>query len=187
MSCFAKLLLVATSLAPALGAFALVEWQKGRWQTPLTLVAVGVGLVFICYLLKRYPEQRGERQTLDITAVESTDKEALSFIIAYLFPILTGHFPNVSEQQYWLLTLYVFAVIGLTVYHSNAFHFNPVLACFGYHFYQVTADKGMKYLLIAHQVIRVQNPEITVTRLADYVYLEVAPIPSTPGGPCHVS
>ncbi len=178
LSRFAKCLLVATSLAPALGAFALVEWQKGRWQTSLALVAAGAGLVLLCYLLKWYLEQYGERQSLDITAVEATDKEALSFIIAYLFPILTGKFPNVTEEQYWILTLYVFSVIGLTVYHSNAFHFNPVLACFGYHFYQITADGGMKYLLIAHQPIRVQNPTLSVTRISDYVYLEVSSITS---------
>jgi hypothetical protein len=112
------------------------------------------------------------------TAVESTDKEALAFIIAYLFPILTDKFPNVSEQDYWLLTLYIFLIVGVTVYHSNAFHFNPVLALFGYHFYQITADGGMKYLLIAHHTVRSQNPVITVSKLSDYVFLEVTPRPT---------
>lgn len=175
MSQFAKLLLVATSLAPALGAFALNEWQKGRLPMAIGLVIAAVLLIALCYLVKLYPELYGEREKLEITAVESTDKEALAFIIAYLFPILTGKFPNVSEQEYWLLTLYVFLIVAVTVYHSNAFHFNPVLALFGYHFYQITADGGMKYLLIARHIVRTQNPELTVTKLADYVFLEVTP------------
>lgn len=174
MSRIAKFLLVATSLAPALGAFALVELQKGNRLNALGFIVAALLLVCLCYLLKLYPERYGERQTLDITAVESTDKEALAFIIAYLFPILSGKLPNISGPEYWWLAIYTFAIIGVTLYHSNAFHFNPVLACFGYHFYEITADKGMKYLLIAHHVVRSQTPDITVTKLSDYVYLEVA-------------
>jgi hypothetical protein len=174
MSRIAKFLLVVTSLAPALGAFALVELQRKHWIVGGGMIVAAVLLVAICFLLKLYPEWYGERQRLEITAVESTDKEAMAFMIAYLFPILTGQFPNLSEMGYWLLTAYVFLILGVIVYHSNAFHFNPILACFGYHFYEVTADNGMKYLLIARQCIRTQQPDITVTRLSDYVYLEVA-------------
>jgi hypothetical protein len=173
MSQIAKFLLVATSLTPAIGAFALIEWQKNNWQIALSLVAISVLFVFICHLLRLYPEKFGQRKRLEITAVEGTDKEALAFLIAYLFPILTGKIPDLSEPQYWLLTAYVFFIIGVTIYHSNAFHFNPVLAALGYHFYQVTADGGMKYLLIARHVVRSQKPDIVVTRLAPYVYLEV--------------
>ena len=102
MSRTAKLLLVATSLAPALGAFALIAWQKHGWQTGLPFVVVAVLLVILCYLLKLYPETHGERRTLEITSVESTDKESLAFIIAYLFPILTDKFQNISDSEYWL-------------------------------------------------------------------------------------
>ncbi|UUO08307.1 hypothetical protein M4951_08325 [Blastopirellula sp. J2-11] len=173
MSRIAKLLLVFTSLSPATGALAIIEFQAGRPVTALVLIGSALLLIAICYLIKIYPEKYGERRLLDVAAVKSTDKEALAFIIAYLVPILTGKIPNVSEPQYWAITAYVFAVIGLTVYHSNAFHFNPVLAAFGYHFYEVTADNGMTYLLIARHVVRVQTPEVWVTKLSDYVYLEV--------------
>ena len=173
MSQFAKLLLVATSLAPALGAFALIEWQHGHTQWTISLLVAGILLVAICLLLIRYAKTTIQRKCLDVTAVESTDKDSLAFLIAYLFPLLTGQFPNISEQEYWLLTLYVFAIMGMTVYHSNAFHFNPILALFGYHFYQITADSGMKYLLISREVVRVQNPCIEVIKLFDYVYLDV--------------
>jgi len=179
MSQIAKLLLVATSLAPALGAFALIEWQKGRLLNAVCLLVAGILLVAVCCLLILYVRRNVERQHLEITAVESTDKDSLAFLIAYLFPLFTGKFPNISEREYWLLTVYVFAIMGLTVYHSNAFHFNPILALFGYHFYQITADKGMKYLLIAREVVRVQNPDIEVVKLSDYVYLEVVPSPAT--------
>jgi hypothetical protein len=173
MSPIAKSLLVATSLAPAFGALALVAFQGGNRLFALGFVVAAVLLVLLCYLLRLYPERHSERRLLTITAVESTDKEALAFIIAYLFPILMGKFPNITQPEYWALTVYIFAVIGVTIYHTNAFHFNPVLACFGYHFYQVTADSGMKYLLIAHHIVRSQTPEILVTKLSDYVYMEV--------------
>lgn len=174
MSRIAKLLLVLTSLAPAIGALALVEAQKGNWGLAASLIVAALLLVFICWGVKKYPEQKGERITLRITAVESGDKETLAFIIAYLLPILTGEFPDLTEPQYWTMTAYVFLIIGLTIYHSNAFHFNPVLAIFfGYHFYEVTADEGMKYLLITRQCFKKQACDVTATKLSEYVYLEV--------------
>lgn len=179
MSRIAKLLLVATSLAPALGAMALLDLQKGN-RLVATCVAVAAALlVFICYLIKVYAEKHVEEQPLNIVAVESTDKDALAFLIAYLFPLITGKFPNLSTQEYWLITAYVFIIIAVTIYHSNAFHFNPVLAMFGYHFYEVTDGQGMKNLLIARNVVRCQNPVVTVAKLADFVYLE---IPKTGSG-----
>lgn len=173
MSQVAKLLLVATSLAPAIGAFALNEGVKQHWLIMTCLIVAALLLIGLCYLLKLYAEQNLQPKHLQITKVENTDKESLAFIIAYLFPILSGKFPTLSEPEYWLLSVYVFAIVGWTVYHSNAFHFNPILALFGYHFYEITADEGMKYLLIGRGCIRTQTPDISVVRLSDYVYLEI--------------
>ena len=177
MSRIAKTPLVATSLAPAMGAFALIALQKRNWQQALGFLIAALTLVILCYLLKLYAESHGERRTLSVTAVQSTDKEALAFIIAYLLPFLTGKVPNISDPEYWELTVYAYCVIGLVIYNSHAFHPNPVLAMFRYHFYQVTADNGMTYLLVTKNVVRSQTLDVPVTRLADYVYLEVRPEP----------
>ncbi|MBI2481251.1 MAG: hypothetical protein HYV60_22210 [Planctomycetia bacterium] len=173
MSQFAKMLLVATSLAPSLVAFALVAWEKDQQRYVIGFLVAAALLVLVCYLLKLYAEKWGEHRSLTVTAVESTDKEALAFMIAYLFPILMNQIPDVTEPRYQMLAIYTYCVIGLVIYHSNSFHFNPVLALFGYHFYEITADQGMKYLLITHRVVRSQTPNLNVTRLSDYVYLEL--------------
>lgn len=174
MSQFAKLLLVATSLAPALGAFALIQWQKGDTHAAVRMLIVGALLVLICCMLISYMKKHGERERLAIKAVEATDKESLAYLIAYLFPLFTNKFPSLSEHDYWLPTVYVFAIIAMTVYHSNAFHFNPILAALGYHFYQITTESGMKYLLITREIVRVQNPDMEVVELSNYVYFEVS-------------
>lgn len=183
MSQLAKLLLVATSLAPALGAFALIQWQKGDWSDSIIFLVVGALLVFICCMLILYVKQHGERERLSIKTVETMDKDSLAYLIAYLFPLFTGKFPSLSEHDYWLPTIYVLAIIALTVYHSNAFHFNPVLAVFGYHFYQVTTTTDMKYMLITREVIRQQHSEIEVVELSNYVFLQTGTIAteSSPG------
>jgi hypothetical protein len=173
MSQFAKMLLVATSLAPALLAFALVAWERDKMQYAVGFLVAAVLLLVLCYLLKFYSEKHGAHRTLDVTEVKSTDKEALAFIVAYLFPILMDKVPDITEPRYQMLAVYIYCVVGLVIYHSNSFHFNPVLALFGYHFYEVTADEGMKYLLITRRIVRSQNPSLNVTKLSDYVYLEL--------------
>ncbi len=63
-------------------------------------------------------------------------------------------------------------MIFLAVYHTNAFTFNPLLASFGYHFFEVENEDGMKYLLVTKRVVREQKFHPWVVQLSDYVFLE---------------
>ena len=67
----------------------------------------------------------------------------------------------------------IFGIIFLAVFHSNAFHFNPLLGCIGYHFYEIEADDGMTYLLITSKTVTKQKMTSQVAQLADYIFLEV--------------
>jgi len=71
------------------------------------------------------------------------------------------------------VALFVFGVIFLAVYHSNSFHFNPLLGCVGFHFYEVKCDDGMTYLLVTSDTIKKQKVNSVVVQLADYIFLEI--------------
>ncbi len=172
LSRFAKLLFVATSLAPVLAAFAVKDLTAGRGITEVApWLIVTVLLPVICWLLLIFSRKHLERQELRIVKIKSTDKEVLAYLIAYLLPLLTKDTVDVRQQL--PVALFVFGVIFLAVYHSNAFHFNPLLACVGYHFYEVECDDGMTYLFITGDTIKKQQVTSDVVQMADYIFLEV--------------
>lgn len=172
LSKIAKLLFVATSLAPVLAAFAVKDLTAGRSMKEVAPWLVVTALLpVICWLLLLFSRKHLEQQELRIVKIKSTDKEVLAYLIAYLLPLLTKDTVDVWKQ--FPVAMFVFGMIFLAVYHSNAFHFNPLLGCVGYHFYEVECDDGMTYLFITGNTIKKQDVTSDVVQMADYIFLEV--------------
>jgi len=176
LSRFAKGLFVATSLAPVLAAFAMKDIANGKsLYSVVPLLATAMLLPLVCWMLLVFARRHLEHQELVITKVTSTDKEVLAYLVAYLLPLLAKD--SIDYRDSPGVTAFVFGIIFLSVLHSNAFHFNPLLGCIGYHFYEVEADDGMTYLLITSNTIRKQKMASKVVQLADYIFLEVERAP----------
>lgn len=171
---FAKGLFVATSLAPVLAAFAMKDLANGKtWSDVLPLLVTALLLPAVCWLLLVFAHRQLERHELSITKVTSTDKEVLAYLVAYLLPLLAKD--SIDYRDSPGVTAFVFGMIFLAVLHSNSFHFNPLLGCIGYHFYEIEADDGMTYLMITCKTVRKQKMTTKVVQLADYIFLEVEP------------
>lgn len=171
MNRFGKLLLVVTSLAPVLGAFAVNALSRQEFQAAAWYTGIGVGLLVICLLLVCACRRTLSRQPLKIAKVKSVDKETLTFLLVYLLPLLAKDVVSFGGDQ--LTAAYIFGIIAIAVYHSNAFTFNPVLALAGYHFYEVESKTGMTYLLMTKRIVRTQENYLTVIELSDYIYMDV--------------
>lgn len=167
----AKALLVATSLAPVLFGYGVVALGDNQsWNAAYPWFVAGIGLGFVAYLMPRLVLKLVQPQPMPLKSVKDADKEILTFLITYLLPF-AGR-TTLNANPYSLAGVYVFSLIFLAVYHTNAFTFNPLLAVFGYHFYEVETQAGMKYLLVTKSVIRQQDFRPWVVPLSDYVYLE---------------
>ncbi|MCC9602876.1 hypothetical protein LOC67_20190 [Stieleria sp. JC731] len=172
LSKIAKLLLVASSLAPVLAAFAVREIASGKpVDSTWPLLLVTVALPVICFLVIHYAKNNLERQSLHVKKIKSTDKEVLAYLIAYLLPLLATDVVDFRDNT--LTTVFIFGMIFLAIYHSNAFHFNPLLGFVGFHFYEVVCDDDMTYLLVTNRIIRKQSGESTVVQLSDYIFFEL--------------
>ena len=171
MSKLSKLLLVVTSLAPVLGGYAVNSAVRGQQQHAAIYLVVGVGLSIICLLLLFACKTQIAREPLKVVKVAVADKKPLAFLLAYLLPLLTKETFELSAD--WITTTYVFIIVGVVVFHSNYFSFNPVLSLRGYHFYEVESATGMSYLFVTKKVIRRQDNEFVVVGVSDYVYLDV--------------
>jgi len=171
LSKLAKLLLVATSLAPVLGAFAMVRISEGKsgWSVYQWFFYAAM-LLAICVLVTRFAKSNVEKEVLNIKTVRNSDKEILAFLIAYLLPLVTHDSLGIKSVA---TTTYVFAIIAWAVYHCNSYYFNPLLGLLGYHFYEIETVDGMPHMLLTKQTIKTPSTTIQAVHLFDYTYLDV--------------
>lgn len=173
---FTKSLLVATSLAPTLIVMAVDQFatkDTPNWVFIFQLVVIAIALVIIAAGVLKYVAMpmHGARQTLNICKAKNSDKEVLTFLLAYLLPVLSEH--KYLFRDFNIPTLALIILLSVAVYHSNAFDFNPMLGMLGYHFYEVEDDDHFPYLLISRRPIRKPCQELTVIQLFDYTFLHI--------------
>jgi hypothetical protein len=118
-----------------------------------------------------YAARHGERQPFTMTKAKNSDKEVLTFLIAYLLPILTEH--KFLFKDFGITTLAILVLLSISVYHGNAFDFNPLLGMCGYHFYEIEGADSLPYLLISRRSLKKPTGQVTVVQLFDYTFLLV--------------
>ena len=90
------------------------------------------------------------------------------FFAGYLLPLI-----NQSQSTISLPVLVFVAVIFFfIIYNSHAYHFNPLLGFFGYHFFEVTIEGDITYVLITRQNITDCKNVSQVVQLTEYMILD---------------
>lgn len=179
----AKLALVSTALAPICLTLWFVEissvWQSalpfsdnlaahwlvgsGYLLAALVLSGLCFGLVWLSASLHGL-----ERLPVKIKSVKTVDMEIVGFLLVYLLPLI-----NQSQNTISLPVLVFVAVIFFfIVYNSHAYHFNPLLGFFGYHFFEVTIEGDITYVLITRQNITDTKAVSQVVQLTEYMILD---------------
>lgn len=166
----AKFLLVSTSLSPVLGAVAVNLYALGKpWQSWAPWLIVAVLLVAICWLVLVYAASQISRQRIRVDEFESSDKEVLAYLLAYLLPFLSSK--SMAFEGQWLTGAYILLVIFMVIAHAGAFQFNPVMGLLGYHFYAIKNQEGVSQLLISASEIRKTHVDLQVVKIAHNIYL----------------
>lgn len=166
----AKFLLVASSLAPALGAVAVINSGSSEWVNWAVPLGAAVALVVCCWGMLAYAATNAERYRVEIAEFERTDQEVLAFLLAYLLPFISAE--GAAFTKHWLVGGYILAMIMLVVAHVGAFHFNPVMWLLGYHFYAVKDRNGISQVLISREKFRRAGERVETVRLAHNIYLQ---------------
>lgn len=168
---FAKFLLVSTSLSPLLGAIVVSQIAHDEsWISWAGWLVVALLLIFLCWALLRYAAQNAEKYAFCVSEFESNDKEALSFLLAYLLPFIAPE--NMAFTHEWMTGAYILVIIVLVITHAGAYHFNPVMGLLGYHFYAVKDTEGISCLLISKNELRRKDMDVQTVRLAHNIYLD---------------
>lgn len=170
LNVFAKFLLMATSLAPVLGAVAVNLIAQGKpWPSWVSWLSAALLLVVLCWALLRYAAKAGQQHVFHIKEFERNDKEVLAFLLAYLLPFVSSKGTAFTGE--WLTDAYIFGVIFLVFAHAGAFHFNPVMGLLRFHFYSVKNGDGVSQLLISRAELRRPGKDVQTVRLAHGIYL----------------
>lgn len=148
----------------------IANWQVGGGYLLATLL-----MSVLCFLLVWLSGRNLEKLPVKIKAVKTVDKEIVGFLLVYLLPLInqTTNTTCLPAGTVSLPVLIFIAVIFFfIVQNSHAYHFNPLLGFFGYHFYEVTIEGDITYVLITRQNIADCKSISQVVQLTEYMILE---------------
>lgn len=180
---FAKLALVSTALAPICLTIWFVEisnaWQNtlsfsenlaDHWQAGSGYLLAALVLSSLCFgLIWLSASHQGlERLPVKIKSVKTVDKEIVGFLLVYLLPLINQGQSTISLP----VLVFVAVIFFFIVYNSHAYHFNPLLGFFGYHFFEVTIEGDITYVLITRQNITDCKAVSQVVQLTEYMLLD---------------
>jgi hypothetical protein len=179
----AKLALVSTALAPICLTLWFVEissvWQRDlpwaenlatHWLVGSGYLLVALALSSLCFGLVWLSASRYglERLPVKIKSVKTVDKEIVGFLLVYLLPLINQSHSTISLP----VLVFVAVIFFFIVYNSHAYHFNPLLGFFGYHFFEVTIEGDITYVLITSQNITDCKAVSHVVQLTEYMILD---------------
>ena len=160
-----------TSLAPCAFAYSVNLTSRELYLEAGVWLGVGTLLFFVCWAIIRLARNRLQRMPLHTVKIKQADKEILAFLIAYLLPLASTS--TLSLKGDLPTSVFIYLVIGVCIYHSNAFTFNPTLACFGYHFVEVENEENMTYLILTKRSLHACKISFEAVPLGDYLYLDI--------------
>jgi hypothetical protein len=168
---FMKLLFVLTSLAPILCVFAACDADRHKsYFLAGVLLFIAIMLVILCRLLIFCFATKVAKEPIKIVSISSTDKATFTYMIAYLLPVVSGGTMDLRNNPF--ISFMVMLILVLCVFHTNAFHFNPLLGLFGYHFYEIKTPSGNTGMFISNRTHRSQVQKLNIRELWDFVYLD---------------
>lgn len=132
------------------------------------LLGVVIILICLCVLILKLSRRKLEVVRFPINSVRIADGEVVGFLVAYLLPFTSLTTDKINEFTL-VFVLFIFFVV---IFATNAYHFNPLLSLLGYHFYEVTTENNITYLLITKRTLKNTTSIKEVSHLTDYIVLD---------------
>jgi threonine/homoserine/homoserine lactone efflux protein len=169
LSKFAKLSLVATSLAPIFLTLWFVDFsRRWAWSDGLIYLASALVLTLICGILLSLSKSRLEKLPVEITSVRTAEKEMVGFVLVYLLPLINESSLKINPK----VLVFVVGLFFVVILTSYSYHFNPLVGFLGYHFYEATVSREVSYVLISRKNIRHCKNIKKVVHISEYMIME---------------
>lgn len=174
--------MVSTSLAPVFLTLWFIEisnsWDKSlsiltniklHYSSGVWYFLAAILLTALCWGIIVLSKKQLEKIPVKILSVKTVDNEIVGFVLVYLFPLVNQTTANVNIS----VLIFVSILFFIVIYISNLYHFNPLLSFIGYHFYEVTIDGGITYVLITKKKITSCKSIKHAIQLTDYMIMEI--------------
>jgi hypothetical protein len=148
----------APFLLPGLDGSARYLFNFGLLFVPVLLTGVSI---WLSRGLGRDAFEKGE-----ISSIEYANNAFLPSYLGYFFVALS--IPNLETLGF------VYAILFVFTYFSQALYFNPLFLIFGFNFYNVTTNRGTVIFLVSKKKFR-QPADIAIPearRINGYTFLE---------------
>ena len=193
MNRFVKFFLVLTASSPVLlivgiNQFEICKpWTSWTWTPWIWWVIAAPILAVLCKGLLICATKWIQKDTIEIVEFERKDQEMLAFLFIYLLPFIRSGKSTFASE--WITSICLLVIFAFAISHARAFHFNPVMGLFGYHFYTIKdshgvsnlliskedlrrPNKGVSNLLISKEDLRCPNKEVQTVQITSNVYLQ---------------
>jgi hypothetical protein len=146
----------------------LLENIKANWHQGWGYLLTALTMTAVCFLLIWLAGRKLEKLPIQIKAVKTVDKEIVGFLLVYLLPLINQSTNTVSIP----VLVFIAVIFFIVIHNSHAYHFNPLLGFFGFHFYEVTIEGDITYVLITRQKISDCKSILQVVQLTEYMILD---------------
>lgn len=139
----------------------LLKWEYTSY------IVYGLGLLVfsgVCLLLTRL---------LSKDVIEGGIKEIELANNSYL-PTYLGYFFVALSVNDLSTMICVFFVVFIFTFNSQSLFFNPMFLLFGYKFYLITLENGMRLFVVSQQEIKTRKPLLfdNLARINDYTFID---------------
>lgn len=165
----ARILLTATAVAPVSLTYAWVAFYQGQHFVAVLSLGLATVLVASCVALLSYVRRNTEALPFSPRSIEPADAESFGFMLLYLLPLFTDKI-EMLNWELWIPLTVVFAVI---IGAGYGYHFNPLLSLLRWHFYKVTSDSGVTFVLITKKHLRTAAGVHRVGQLTEYILIDL--------------
>ncbi|AZE19449.1 hypothetical protein C4K09_5014 [Pseudomonas chlororaphis subsp. aureofaciens] len=150
LSVLMKFALVLTTIAPIGLTLSFLLYQSSHetiWS--IIVLFLSLSLCAICHQIIIFSAKKLNKTTIAAASLKPADKEISGYFVAYMLPILGGgkYFLDPATFAFFSFMFFIF------IWVSKSFYANPVLAVFGYKFYEIQLTNGANLLLITKRNI----------------------------------
>lgn len=168
-SSFTKLLLVLTALSPIALVYGWVTYSEGFYWASMGLISACIILTVLTLAALALSEKYLERFEFKFNSVEPVDQENVTFLLFYLSPLFVDKLGSLNFN----VLVPALAIYALLTATSYSYHFNPLLALMGWHFFKVTSPEGVTYVLLTTKKINNIDSISQVGQLTDYMLIDL--------------
>lgn len=168
-SSFTKLLLVMTALSPIALVYGWVTISEEFYWASAALLSACIILTVTTLVVLSLSDKYLERFDFKFTSVEPVDQENVTFLLFYLSPLFVAKLGSLNFN----VLIPALAIYALLTATSYSYHFNPLLALMGWHFFKVTSPEGVTYVLLTRKKINNIDSISEVGQLTDYMLIDL--------------